>query len=142
MSPAASETAVAGGFCLGLTPRASKLLVSLAPESFNGSRGDICSGHDVDVEEEDRKLVEGLSGSLSLTAGECPTSVGVKVYCVSSSSIEVASQTSMLDRSDFLIPDKSGLLELVEGLALFITGFVLSCKGLVPFKVPPKASFL
>lgn len=35
--------------------------------------------------------------TLSLTAGEFPTSVGVKVYSVSSSSTEVASRPSTLD---------------------------------------------
>ena len=59
-----SVTPVAAGFSLGRTPKASKPLVSLLTESFEGSNGDICSGHEADVEEEDRKLTEGLSGPL------------------------------------------------------------------------------
>ena len=64
MSPA-SEPELAGGFCFGLTPRASKLLASLALESLKGSSGDICSGHEADVEEDDRKLVKGIKQLLS-----------------------------------------------------------------------------
>ncbi len=33
-------------------------------DSFEGSSGDICSGHEADVEDADRKLVEGFSGPL------------------------------------------------------------------------------
>lgn len=51
-------------------------------------------------------------------------------------------ELNILSSQTHLIPDKSGLLELVKALALFITGFALYCKGLVPFRVPPKASSL
>ena len=59
--PLSVAPVVAGG-CLGRTPSASNPLVSLLMESFEGSNGDICSGHAADVEDVDRKLTEGLSG--------------------------------------------------------------------------------
>jgi len=52
------------GSSLGRTPRASNPLVSLPMESFEGSSGDICSGHAADVEDVDKKLAEGLSRPL------------------------------------------------------------------------------
>ena len=57
-------TPVAGGSSFGRTPKASNPLVSLPMESFDGSSGDICSGHAADVEDVDRKLAEGLSRPL------------------------------------------------------------------------------
>jgi len=57
-------TPVAAGGSFGRTPKASNPLVSLPMESFDGSSGDICSGHAADVEDVDRKLAEGLSWSL------------------------------------------------------------------------------
>ena len=53
---------VVTGCCLGRTPNESKPLVSLLMESFEGSNGDIWSGHEADVEDVDRKLAEGFSG--------------------------------------------------------------------------------
>lgn len=53
-------TSAAAGCSLGRTPKASNPLVSLPKESFEGSSGDICSGHEADVEDVDRKLAEGL----------------------------------------------------------------------------------
>lgn len=78
---------------LGLTPKASNSPGSLLIESFDGSNGDICSGHAADVDDPERKLDDGLSGMPFLLATEeFSDLVGVKVYCVSSSSCEVISQ--------------------------------------------------
>lgn len=46
----------------GLTPKASNSPGSLLIESFDGSNGDICSGHAADVDDPERKLDDGLSG--------------------------------------------------------------------------------
>jgi len=77
-------------------------------ESFDGSSGDICSGHAADVDDVDKKLAEGLSRPLSFDAEESVSSVGVNVYCVSSSSIEVASRLSKLDDPGFLVVYPAG----------------------------------
>jgi len=57
-------TSVAAGCSLGRTPKASNPQVSLPMESFEGSSGDICSGHAADVDDVDKKLAEGLSRPL------------------------------------------------------------------------------
>ena len=47
-------------------------------------------------------LILHVACTLSLDAEESVSSVGVNVYCVNSSSIEVASRLSKLDDLDFL----------------------------------------
>lgn len=46
----------------GLTPKASNSPGPPLIESFEGSSGDICSGHVADVDDPERKLDDGLSG--------------------------------------------------------------------------------
>lgn len=46
----------------GLTPKASNSPGPPLIESFDGSNGDICSGHAADVDDPERKLADGLSG--------------------------------------------------------------------------------
>lgn len=53
-----------GGFCFGFILRVLKLFVFLALEFLKGFSGDICLGYEVDVEEDDRKLVKGFLGFL------------------------------------------------------------------------------
>ena len=46
----------------GLTPKPSNSPGPPQMASFEGSNGDICSGHAVDVDDPERKLDDGLSG--------------------------------------------------------------------------------